>query len=217
MSMQAELEAAQISPGLSFPQYIGTSHTYNHGPPPSSPPDLLTSLNIEYPPTEQQLYALKIHLDHFCLQCATNVDDHFLHHTIPDVNRILAWAIKLSSRLCKAIYPRTFIYQELQLRALVSCLSLLHYSRVQALHQEQWDTLKRTKLQDIAFQLQPDSILSQEIRHAGNAFLLRLASQYLSFIQRGDSNLPLVVGPILNIFWGSVAVVSMQEPFATTD
>ena len=170
---------------------------------------LLASSTVTTSPTPRELYDLQIELDFQCLQFASQTDIRSAHHAAADVNSIVEIAIYLSGPLCVARYPGTFLYQELQLRALVSCLALLHYHGVEALYPEQWDKLKNTHIsREGPFQLQSGSTLWDKIRHAPNVYLGQLASQYLSFIGRGNSNLPEIVGPITRILWGSIAVVS---------
>lgn len=211
MSTPTQLKAAQISEDSLFSQSFDISHSYQRGPQQPFPHALLAPLDINPSITEHELYNLQLQLDCQCVQLAAAIDDHAPRHATSDVNSVIELAVKLSGPLCLARHQGTFLYQELQLRALISCLALLHYHRVQALYPEQWDKLKRTDLQRIAFQIQSDSALTERIRYAPNVYLLQLASQYLSFLRRGDSNLPFVVGPIVKIFWGGLAVVGISR------
>jgi len=119
-------------------------------------------------------------------------------------------AVFLSSLLSLVKYPGTFLFQEVQLRTLVSCLALLHYHEVEALYPVQWDKLRANTSSffgQVTFQQKATSTLRQAIRYAPNVYLVQLVSQYLSFIRRGDSKLPSVVGPIVKIFFGCIALV----------
>ena len=158
-------------------------------------------------PTISDLYKQQLQLDQQCLQYAQTSDETATEHETSDVNSVIELAVKLSGPICLASYPGTFLFQEVQLRTLIASLALLYYLKVKALYPGQWDKVKRTDLQRIAFQLQPDSTLSERIRHADNRYLLQLASQYLDFFRRGDSNLPYVVGPIAKIFFGGLSLV----------
>ena len=174
--------------------------------------DLLASFNVSASPTLHQLHELHVELNHQCLQQAVATEAGSLQKVTADVNSVVDIAIALSGTLSHARYPGTFLFQEIQLRALISSLALLHYHGVETLHPELWDKLNRTNISElqrrIAFQKR--ATLSEEVRHAPNVYLVQLASQYLSFIRRGDSNIPAVVGPIVKILFGSVSVAGGQ-------
>jgi len=209
MSVLTQLRSAQVSEGLSFAQCAGIGSSSRDVPSRPFSRALLDSFNINTSPTPRELYELQIELDFQCLQLAANVDDFSTEYKNPDVNSVVEVAVYLSGPLCLAKHSGTFQYQDLQLRALVSCLALLHYHGVNALYPEQWDRLRRTDISEkLAFQLRSNSKLSERIRYAPNVYLVQLTSRYLSFMRRGDSNLPSVVGPIAKMFWGSVVVVS---------
>ena len=87
------------------------------------------------------------------------------------------------------------------MRALVSCLALLHYYQVTALRPEQWANLRNVNFQDITFKAMNAATLSEKIRYASNRYLIQYTSLSLSFIKNGDSKLPLVVGPIAKILF----------------
>ena len=177
------------------------------------PPPLFPGLgNGDGRPTVSDLYKKQLQLDHQCLQYARANEDHHIPAETSDVNSAIELAIYLGTPICLARHPGTFLYQEIQLRTWISSIALLHYLQVSALYPEQWDRLKHTDLlQRIAFQLLPDSTLSEKIRWAGNVYMLQLASHYLSFIRRGDSILPYIVGPIARIFWSGLSVVSSEH------
>ena len=174
----------------------------------SSLKDLLASFNLNANLSARVLYNLQRELDRQCLKLAVSNGGSHTSYEILEVGSVVELAVYLSGPLCHATHPGTFLFQELQLQALVSCLSLLHYHQVAALRFEQWDKLRHSDFRRIMFQLRSESSLPNRIRHASNPYLLQLASQYLSFIDRGDSKLPLIVGPIVKIFFGGVALVS---------
>ena len=155
---------------------------------------------------------MQIDLDYQCLQIAADTDLRPTSRAKWNVNSVVAIAVFLSSPLSLARFPGTFLFQEAQLRALVSCLALLHYHAVEALYPAHLDEL-RTNIarffQQISFQA--PSTLQETIRYAPNVYLIQLVSQYLSFIRRGDSVLPSVVGPIVQIFFASVSLVSHRH------
>ena len=183
--------------------------------------DLLSLFNVTLGPTPHEIRQLQTELDHECLQLARSSDGS-IHHESLDVSAVIDLTILLSSPFCPAKYPGTFLYQEVQLRALVSGLALLHYHRVKSLHLEQFDRLKNALSnfsKVIAVQLKSDSTLTERIRHVASMYLVQLASQYLSFISRGDSKLPSIIGPVLRILLGVAAGVSKScfpKPMALT-
>lgn len=170
--------------------------------------DSLASFNVNSSPTIRELYDLQIELDYQCLQSAADTDLRPIRYAKSDVNSVVGIAVFLSSSLSLARYPGTFLFQEVQLRALVSCLALLRYHAVESLNPAQWDTL-RSNIASLFHQIsyQPKSTLPEAIRYLSNVYLVQLVSQYLSFIRRGDAVLPSVVGPIVKIFFASVSIV----------
>ena len=171
--------------------------------------DLLSLFNVNPSPTLRDIQQLQIELDHQCFQFArSEISDH---HENLQLNTVIELAILLSSPLCRAKYPGTFTYQEVQLRALISALALLHYHHVKSLHSEQWDRMHVAIsgfARIVTMQLSKDSTLSEKIQHRPSVYLVQLASQYLRYIDRGDSKLPSIIGPIMRILWGAAAVVS---------
>ena len=172
----------------------------------------LASFNVNAVPTIRELYDLRDELDYQCLQTAADTNLRPTRFAKSDVNSVVGIAIFLASPLSLARFPGTFLFQEVQLRTLISCLALLHYHAVEALYPAQLDKLRTnvmTFFQQISFQPRSPSKsnLAEAIRYAPNVYLIQLVSQYLSFIRRGDSVLPSVVGPIVRIFFASVSLV----------
>lgn len=208
LSLFRPLRSAQVSEGYSSPRRSSGSSSFV--PQRLLSRDSLASFNVNSIPTIRELYELQIELDYQCLQLAADTDLRPVRYATSDVNSVVGIAVFLSSLLSLARYPGTFSYQEVQLRALVSCLALLHYHEVEALYPIQWDELRTnicSYFGQVAFQQKSISTLSQAIRYAPNVYLVQLVSQYLSFIRRGDSKLPSVVGPIVKIFFGCVSLV----------
>lgn len=205
MSFLPKLRSAQFSEGYLSPRRSSGSSRF-------VPQRWLTrdSIASNSTPSIGELYELQLELDYQCLQLAADTDLRPVRCATSDVNSVVGIAVFLSSPLSQARYPGTFLYQEVQLRALVSCLALLHYHEVEALYPLQWDELRANiclYFRQVAFQRQSISTLPEAIRYAPNVYLVQLVSQYMSFIRRGDSKLPSVVGPIVKIFFGCVALV----------
>lgn len=186
------------------------SSSFGNLPPRRDSRDLLAGFDVYSTPTIRKLYDLQAELDYQCLQLATKEDIRPTRYATSDVNSVVVIAVFLSGSLSLVRFPGTFLFQEVQLRALISCLALLHYHEVEALYPASWDKLS-TNISDlfrqIAFQPRSELTLAEEVRYASNVYLVQLVSQYLSFIRRGDSKLPSVVGPIIKIFFGGIALV----------
>lgn len=213
LSLFTQLRSAQVSNNYLSPRRSSSSSSLGCIPQRQISRDSLASFNVNSFPTIPELYKLQIELDYQCLQIAAATDLRPSQYAKSDVNSVVAIAVFLSGPLSLARFPGTFLFQEAQLRALVSCLALLHYHAVEALYPAQWDKL-RTNIasffQQISYQVPSPSksTLPETIRYAPNIYLIQLVSQYLSFIRRGDSVLPSVVGPIVKIFFASVSLVS---------
>ena len=173
----------------------------------SSLRDTLKSLGLTASTTEQQLYGLLSELDHECLRHATKQDSTL------DADTVANLAMFLSGSLSQCGSPRTFGFMEIQLRALVSSLALLQRKEVGSLDPGFYDRLRLENIsaifQKIAFQPQRSSTLADKIRHAPNVYLIQLASEYTSFIKRGDSPWPSVFEPLTRIFFAGLSLVSM--------
>ena len=175
---------------------------------------VLAYLNAIHSPTAQDLYHVHVNLVRKCLQeaqdAAIEPDRHILGGT-SEVNAAVNLAVYLSGTLCAATYPGSFLFQEIKSRTFLACLSLLHYYRVTALLPEHWGKLSRADFQQISFQARPDRTLWEKVRYAPNPYLSQLALLSLSYIQNGSSKLPLVIGPIAKIFFGSVSLVGLAR------
>ena len=173
----------------------------------SSLRDTLASLGLPASTTIQQLYDILSELDNECLRHATAQD------STSDADTVAKLAMFLSGSLSQCGYPGTFVFQEIQLRALVSSLALLQRKGVSSLDPDFYDRLRlkniSAKFQKIAFQLQRSSTLADRIRYAPNTYLVQLASEYGSFIKRGDSPWPSIFEPLTKIFFAGLSLVSM--------
>lgn len=173
---------------------------------------LIESFDVNTSPSISDLCEVQIELDDRCLQIAAAPSPNPLGHATSNVNSVVRLATFLSGSLNLARFPGSFLYQEIQLRSLTSSLALLHHYHVESLYPEQWDTLQQTNIpriyRNIAFQLTSSQTLSNRITHASNKYLVQLASQYLSFIRRGDSVLPSLAGPIVKVFFACLSLVS---------
>ena len=172
--------------------------------------DILASLDIPTSPSTRQLYALQVELDHQSLQRAAGVESE--HDATSEANSAKAAALILSGPLNECRHSSRFEFQQIQFRTLIASLALLHHSGVAALDQEPWDKLKdelAARFQSVSYQIR--STLEEKIAHTPSVYLIRLASQYMSFIRRGDSVVPLIAGPAIKIFFATISIVS-QPP-----
>ena len=170
--------------------------------------------NITASPTLQDLYDLQIDIDYECLRHSNDVESDSPANSYSGVDSLARLAIKLSGPLSQLDHPGTEMFQNAQLRALVSVLALLHYKGVRSLNTTLWDELRSTNIlrhfEAIAFRRGSVSnkMLNERIRHAPNTYLIQLAAQYVSFWRRGDSFWSSIVTPATKILFGVVSVVS---------
>ena len=173
--------------------------------------ETLASFNLPASTTIRQLYDLLSELDHECLRHATDIALDPAHDSTSEVESVAKLAIFLSGSLSQCGYPGTSMFQEIQLRALISSLALLQHNGVHTLDPVLWEQLKlkniSARFQNIAFHVQPHSTLADRIRHAPSIYLVQLASQYVSFINRGDSPWTSVFGPTADIIFSALSLV----------
>lgn len=211
MSTYSQRMAAGVSEGYRFPMRGSiASSSIEAISPRGLSEKALEPLSTTTSPTSYELYDIRVELDHQCLQRAAGI--HLTHkREQTPVDSVRAWAETLSGRLNQTGSPERAVFQEIQLRALVSSLALLHHSDVRTLDPAAWDVLNTNiseRFQAISYQLKHPSTIAEKIRHTSNVYLVQLASQYLSFIRRGDSMLPSIVGPAIKIFFASISIVS---------
>ena len=208
MSVSTHIPSAQM-PDRS-PSLHGSS---SGGPVPldSSLRETLASFSLPVSPTIRQLYDLLLILDRKCLQHATDTVLEPAQDSASEVEAVVELAIFLSGPLNQCGYSSTFLFQEIQLRALISSLALLHHNGVHTLDSDVYDKLRLKNLsarfQKIAFQVHRTSKMADRIRYAPNVYLAQLASQYVSFIHRGDSPWSSVFGPTLDILFSAISLV----------
>ncbi len=174
--------------------------------------DILSPFDLPTGPSTHELYDLQVELDHQSLQRAIGVES--AHDATSVANSAKAAALKLAGPLSECGHSGRFGFQQIQFRALIASLALLHHSGVAALDQAPWDKLKlelAARFRSLAYQMKPDTTLADGMRHAANLYLVQVASQYLSFIRRGDSALPLIVGPAFKVFFATIAMVSQPS------
>ena len=173
--------------------------------------DLIASFTTNKSTSTRQLYDLRLELDHQCLRLTAGINLDPQEDATSDVNSVKELAVFLSGALNQCGFPGRFLFETIQLRALISSLALLHHLGVTTLATETWDKLKTdnipARFQTIAFQLNSKSTLEERIRYAPNVYLIQLVSQYLSSIRRGDSSLPSIVGPAIKLVFAGIAVV----------
>ena len=172
----------------------------------SSLRNILASLGLPASITIHQLCDVLSELDHENLRHATS------QNSTSDADTVAKLAVFLSGSLTQCGYPDTFVFLEIQLRALVSSLALLQRKEVSSLDPDFYDQLRLTNVSatwsKVAFQLQRSSTLADKIRGAPNTYLVQLASQYASLIKRGDSPWPSVFRPLADIFFSVLPLVS---------
>lgn len=191
--------------------------TFGNVPPRRVSLRLLETFNIAIQ-TPRDLYDLQVELDSQCLQLVIRANAGA--NTGEDLDLVRAqgeaFAERLSSSLNRSGHSGRFGFQEAQLRALVSSLGLLHHGEVRSLNSDFWEVLKGNisqRFNEITCQLEGTLTLTERARHTSNVYLVQLASQYLSFLRRGDSTLPSVVGPAVSILFASISVVRrMSKP-----
>lgn len=171
------------------------------------------SFDLPISPTKRELYDLQVELDHQCLQHAAGVQSE--HDVISEANWAKDAALKLSEPLNECQHPGSSKFHQIQFRALIASFALLHHLGVAALDQTPFNKLKdalSARFGPIAYQNKPDTTLSESMIHTTNLYLIQLASQYMSFIRRGDSVVPLIAGPAIKIFFATLAIVSQPSP-----
>lgn len=177
----------------------------------SSLHEILASFSLPVSTTTRRLYDLLLILDRECLRHATDIVLEPAQDSASEVETVVELAIFLSGPLGQTGHPGTSLFQEIQLRALISSLALLQHKGVHTLDSDVYDRLRlkniSARFQKIAFQLHRTSKLADRIRYPPNVYLVQLASQYLSYIQRGDSPWSSVFGPTLDIFFSAISLV----------
>lgn len=172
--------------------------------------DTLASLGQPASTTTSQLYNILSELNDACLHECLRHDT--AQDSTSDADTVAELAMFLSGSMGPCGYPGTFLFREIQLRALIYSLALLQFKGVGSLDPDFYDRLRLKGISAIfkklAFQLQPSSTLADRIRHAPNIYLVQLASQYASFFKRGDSPWPSVSGPLTDIFFSVLPLVS---------
>ena len=166
------------------------------------------SFELTSSPTSRELYDLQVELDHQCLQHAAGIESE--HDVISEANWAKAAALKLSEPLNEVQHPGSSKFYEIQFRALIASLALLNHIGVVALDQSPYNKLKDALT--ARYQTKPHTTLSDKMGHTTNYYLIQLASQYMSFIPRGDSVVPLIAGPVIKIGFASLAIVSQPAP-----
>lgn len=216
MSTYTEMVSAQISEGCRSPLRGSIAgSTLGAMSPRRLSQDLVASFATNKSTSSRRLYELRLELDHQCLQNGAGIDLDTQEDPTLDVNSVKELAVSLSGALNECGYPGRCLFETLQLRALVSSLALLQSLGVTTLATETWDKLKAENIParfgTITFQSNSISTLTERIRYTPNGYLIQLASQYLSFFRRGDSNLPSIIGPAIRLVFAGIAVVRRTQ------
>ncbi len=172
----------------------------------------IASFDIPTSPSPCELYALQVELDHQSLQRVAGVDSE--HDVGSEANSALAAALILSGPLNECRHSGRFEFQQIQFRALIASLALLHHSRVAALDQAPWERLKddlAARFQPIPYQISSRTTLAEKMLYTPSIYLIQLASLYMSFIRRGEAVVPLIAGPLVKIFFASISLVSQPS------
>ena len=167
------------------------------------------SFDLPITPSIPELSDLQVELDHQSLQHAAGVKSE--HDVTSEANLAKTAALKLSEPLNECTHTGRSKFQQVQFRALIASLALLHHIGVAALDRAPWDKLKgalNALFGSIAYQTRPHTTLSEDMIHTTNVYLIQLASHYMSFIGRGDSVVPSIAGPAIKIFFATLAIVS---------
>lgn len=179
--------------------------------------ETLASFSLPASTTIRRLYDLLFELDHECQRHVIGIAGDPVQDSTSEVESVIELAMFLSGPLSQCGYPGTSMFQEVQLRALVSSLALLQHNGVHTLDPEIYDKLRLKNISErfrkIAFQLQRRSTLADRIRYAPNVYLIQLASQYVSFINRGDSSWPSIFRPTTDIIYSTLSLVGTTLPF----
>ena len=177
----------------------------------SSLRETLASFSLPVGPTIRQLYDLLLILDRKCLQHATDTVLEPEQDSASEVGTVVELALFLSGPLNKCGDSSTSLFEQIQLRALIASLALLQHNGVHTLDSLYYDNLRlkniSARFQKIAFQVRRTSKLADRIRHAPNAYLVQLASHYVSFMRRGDSAWSSVFGPTMDILFSAISLV----------
>ena len=176
------------------------------------PKDIMASLDIPTSPSPRELYALQVELDHQSLQRAAGVDSE--HDLTSEANSAKAAALILSGPLNECGHSTRFEFQQIQLRALIASLALLQHSGVATLDQAPWEKLKdelAARFQRISYQISSCKTLAEKMLYTPSIYLIQLASLYMSFIRRGEAVVPLVAGPLVQIFFATISIVSQPS------
>ena len=174
--------------------------------------DIMASFDIPANPSQREVYALQVELDHQSLQRAAGVKSE--HDLTSDANSAKAAALILSGPLNECGHSGRFEFQETQLRALIASLALLQHSGVVTLDQAPWEKLKEgltAQFQRISYQISSRTALADKMLDTPSIYLIQLASLYMSFIRRGESVVPLVAGPLVKILFATISIVSQPS------
>lgn len=110
----------------------------------SSLRETLALFNLPASTTTRQLYDLSVDLDHGCLRHATEPAFDPAQDSTSDVESVVELAIFLSGSLNQCGYPGTSLFQQVQMRTLISSLALLQHKGVHALDPDVYDKVRDT-------------------------------------------------------------------------
>ena len=215
MSTSTQAVSAQVPGRLGLLHgSLGSSTAETLSSPHPSLRETLASFGLPASTTTRQLYDLLLELDHECLHVFASDP---AHDATSEVDSMVGLATYLSGPLSQCDYHGTSMFQEVQLRGFISSLALLQHNGVHTLDPDVFDKLKlkniSARFQKIAFQLHRSSTLGDKIRSAANVFVVQLASQYISFFNRGNSPWLSIFKPIKDIIFSALSMVSNVSYF----
>ncbi|KAL8704700.1 MAG: hypothetical protein Q9201_002162 [Fulgogasparrea decipioides] len=161
-------------------------------------------------PTVQELLGLQRLLDNECLSRFRNPNDEpgvptgvLVQITLCVSGRLVDWSGPLSGRL-----------REVQLRALVGALALLHHNGLTALASEPYDELRMNianRFNDIVDGRRNSGLsLEDRMRKANALYLIRLVAQYFSLIRRAQPLSDALSIPIIGLVLAGAGIASGQ-------
>ncbi|KAL8847263.1 MAG: hypothetical protein Q9221_007687 [Calogaya cf. arnoldii] len=171
--------------------------------------DRLERFNIASPST-YELSEFKKSLDQECLLRSL----HPNAHSTVSTGTVVQITLYLSGQLLQWSDAESGMFRDLQLRALVAALALLHHSGLTELTAEPHDQLRlniAARFNDIIDGRRASrTTLQDRMRKADALYLIRLAAQYFSLIKRAQPLSDAVPIPIIGLVLAGASIASGQ-------
>ena len=175
--------------------------------------EMITAFGVpgSHSPTIQDLAKLQETLDMRCLDYSSYNETEHLLAAENEVSPVINVAKYLSGSLSEWVHSSTPLFQEQQLRTLISALALLHFQKVHTLNASLWAELRFERLfeQFRSLTVQRSSDESQRIRTAPSIYLIQLATRYISLFQRDESPFWRTIPPAINIIFAGISLVTI--------